>query len=275
MAPQDQKQKLSQALSVAVSKSLQLVFPPTCFGCGDALNFLSNDPGNQRVPFSKRRSQELWCTTCHSELCGDLIDRCYTCAATVHPSNPYGNHCPLCNDLNVRFERAISIGDYRGKLQELVIQLKREKSDALAVQLGRLIAEQMDKFDVPADRQDSIDYLAPIPTHWTRRLKRGFHASAVIAEGVSQRTGIPTKTNLLRCNKSTEKQGTLSNTARFDNMRGAFKVSKTIDLENKSVMIVDDVMTSGATINAAASALKQAGAAKIWVGIAARGARVS
>lgn len=276
---------LPNLISSAVSHSLRLIFPPTCFGCQAALGGRSTDESGSGSPNGgssgtrprQQNSQRHWCKSCLDEICGLSVDRCHTCSASTHPANPFGLRCPLCNNLKFQFDRAIAIGDYRGILQDLVIRMKREKSDPLAIQLGRLLADQIERFDIPLspNEADTIDILAPVPTHWFRRLKRGFHASAVIANGISQRTGIKVKPRLLRCCKPTKKQGTLSNTARFENMRGAFKVSARAKIDGKSVMLVDDVMTSGATINAAARSLRQAGARRVWVAVVARGARVS
>jgi len=119
------------------------------------------------------------------------------------------------------------------------------------------------------------DLMVPIPTHWKRRfLSNGFHAPSLIAQNVEKMTGIPQSQRILRAVKPTLKQGTLSRTARLKNVRDAFVCKHPGKVARRTVMLVDDVMTSGATMIEAARVLKRAGAKKVIVAVIARATSV-
>jgi ComF family protein len=117
--------------------------------------------------------------------------------------------------------------------------------------------------------------MVPIPTHWKRRfLSKGFHAASLIAQNVEKMTGIPQSQRILRAVKPTLKQGTLSRTGRLKNVRDAFVCKHPEKVEGRTVMLVDDVMTSGATMIEAARLLKRAGAKEVIVAMIARATSV-
>jgi predicted amidophosphoribosyltransferase len=124
-------------------------------------------------------------------------------------------------------------------------------------------------------KQNAIDAIVPIPMHWTKRFQRGFQASAVIADGVQVEMRLPILLRCLRVVRRTAKQGTLETPERFRNVEGAFVVTNAKQIVNKRLLVIDDVMTSGATISQAAKMLLAAKASEIIVGVVARGARVS
>lgn len=177
----------------------------------------------------------------------------------------------MCHGQDLRFERAISTGNYRGLLQELVIRMKNQHDEQLAVQLGNLLAVEV----LSADFLDELNLVAPVPTHWIRRVKRGFQAAEVISETISTACDIPYAGQILNCIRGTKKQGTLSTAGRFKNVRGAFQLRKSLSVDGLTILLVDDVMTSGATTSELARVLLKSGAAKVYVGVIARGAGVS
>lgn len=197
--------------------------------------------------------------------------RCKKCSAGLPPSNPWDDRCALCWNLDLRFSQAVSLGTYRGLLQELVIRMKNQHDEPLAMQLGYLLAQQIRESAI----SDAIDLVIPVATHWWRRLERGFHASEVLAETVSQANALPYSRQILRSLRKTKKQGMLSTAGRFTNVRGAFGVAKTANVRGLNLLVIDDVMTSGATSSEISRILIRAGAAKVYVGVIARGARVS
>jgi ComF family protein len=149
--------------------------------------------------------------------------------------------------------------------------MKNQHDEQLAVQLGQLLAHQINGCDF----FDDLDLVIPVPTHWWRRLERGFHGAEVLAETVAANCRLPFSRNTVRCQRSTKKQGTLSTPGRFKNVRNAFRIQPKINVSGLTLLVVDDVMTSGATASELARLLIQAGAAKVYVGVIARGARVS
>jgi predicted amidophosphoribosyltransferase len=115
------------------------------------------------------------------------------------------------------------------------------------------------------------DCVVPLPMHFTRRVVRGVQPSAVLAEQVAAALRLPLREHVLFCCRKSLKQGTLSVSERFRNMRGAFSVSSGYDITDKRILLIDDIMTTGATASEAARVLKRAGATAVAIGVVARG----
>ena len=113
-------------------------------------------------------------------------------------------------------------------------------------------------------RDQSFDLIVPVPLHWRRRLSRGFNQSELLARAVARRYGLRPD-NALRRKRSTSVQAGLSHAGRRLNVAGAFVARRTADLEGRRVLLVDDVMTTGATLGSCAAALKRAGARYVAV----------
>lgn len=152
-------------------------------------------------------------------------------------------------------------------LKRMVLELKRDMNESHAFQLGRLLGCRL----MHQEFCDQVDLLVPVPIHWRRRFKRGFHAAAVIAEGVRMTTGIAVGDGLMRCERLTEKQGTLTGPKRFANVKDAFTLKPMVSVAGTRIVIVDDVMTSGATLSELAKTLRKAGALSVHCAVVARG----
>lgn len=233
-----------------------VVFPPHCLECEAPLPV---DALHQ------------WCERCLLDLIGDDDDVCVRCAAHLRQPSPFEAGCAFCHRSAFRFDAAISIGNYRGTLQSVVLEMKRSNGEITAYQFGNLLGKLIQE----RTGDSFADLIVPMPIHWWSRLKRGFCAASVIAAGLSSQTGIPISEKILRQTKRTKKQGMLSNTARFENVRGAFSTRSPQKVVGKTILLVDDVMTSGATANEATKVLKKAGAKRVYIAVAARGVRAS
>ena len=119
---------------------------------------------------------------------------------------------------------------------------------------------------------DEADVIVPVPLHYTRLASRGFNQSAWLADAVSRRTGVPVSVDALKRTRRTPTQGGLSAKARRRNMAGAFAPhpKRTGHVQGKRVLLVDDVLTTGATLSACTRALKRAGARHVDVLVLAR-----
>jgi ComF family protein len=260
-----------------------MIFPASCVGCGAELEQAktseaevdqSTPPTDQAISVSTfsfmRWQQDHWCDECWRNLSqrSDLV--CGKCGARLFQSSPYPEGCALCHGQDIRFDKALALGNYQGLLQELVIRMKNQHDEAVAVQLGKLLGYQL-----ISDGVVEFDQVVAVPTHWWRRLKRGFCAAELIGSSLSDLIGIQFSTNIVHAIRPTKKQGTLSTQARFSNVRGAFAINARIKLTGQRFLLVDDVMTSGATTSEVARILKRKGAAEVYVAVVARGARVS
>lgn len=152
-------------------------------------------------------------------------------------------------------------------MQQAVLWMKQRVHEPLTQAMGWVLADRMTE----RCRGEEWDRIVPVPMHWWRRLRRGVHPARVLAEAVGQRLSIPVTPSLLLCRRPIRKQGTLSPAERQRNVRGAFRTSATHDITDEKILLVDDVMTTGATANEAARMLRRAGAREVTVAVVARG----
>jgi ComF family protein len=155
------------------------------------------------------------------------------------------------------WSRGISVARLDGVAKEMVHRLKYASDTAIARTFASLANERFLESEMQADN------VIPIPTHWTRRLVRGFNQVNLIAGVFSKLSSIPLSHELKRI-KPTPKQASLDRAARLLNLQGAFAAHKN-KVQGKKILLMDDVITTGATMTAAVSALLDAGAADVAV----------
>jgi ComF family protein len=145
--------------------------------------------------------------------------------------------------------------------------MKQPAHEPLTLSLGRILADAVGRHL----ESRTVDLVVPVPMHWRRRLARGTNTARLLAESVARSLAAPAAPRVLRCRRKTRKQGTLRPDERRTNMQGAFRVSSGYDITDSAVLLVDDIMTTGATANNATRALCQAGASPVIVAVVARG----
>lgn len=230
-----------------------LLFPDDCRLCGRPLE------GFSRVPVCPE------CLEPPAPLAPEFAcARCRTPFLNARPLKEEGL-CRLCAAGVTSFEGAWSCGAYDGKLRDLVHLFKYERM----LPLGRVFGSMMIRA-YPRDQR--FDVLVPVPAHWRRRFWRGFDQAEVLARELSRRTGIPA-VRALRRRRHTDPQAGLTRRQRRENIRGCFQTAAPEAVRGRRVLLIDDVLTTGATVNAAAAALKQAGAAHVGVFTLARADR--
>ncbi len=193
---------------------------------------------------------------------------CQQCHTPFLNPRPLGRDglCPLCRAGLTLYDAAYSFGGYHDNLRELIHLFKYGKMRALATPLGRLL-------DAALPRDQVFDAIVPMPLHWRRLLVRGFNQSRLLANELAGRTGIPVSI-LLAKRRPTQAQAGLSRARRRANVSGAFRVTRPELVRGRRLLLVDDVFTTGATANAAAMALKRAGARRVTVLTLARADRL-
>ena len=158
------------------------------------------------------------------------------------------------------FDFAYSFGFYEGTLRALIHLFKYSRMKPLAERLSGLLLRAM-----PLDGA-AYDLVVPMPLHWRRRWKRGFNQATLLARHVARRRGIP-MLDAVRRVRATATQAGLTNSNRRKNVSGAFRVAARYRengaLSGKRILLIDDVMTTGATGAACARALKRAGASSV------------
>jgi ComF family protein len=163
--------------------------------------------------------------------------------------------CRLCRAGARGFDAAYCFGAYEGALRELIHLFKYSRMKPLAKTLAAHLASAL-----PRDR--AFDLVVPVPLHWRRQWQRGFNQSELLARRTARRCGIP-MVNAVRRRRSTAAQAGLSNSRRRENVAGAFRVKRPRAVEGRRVLLIDDVMTTGATAAACSLALKRAGAKSV------------
>jgi ComF family protein len=163
------------------------------------------------------------------------------------------------------FDCAYSYGFYEGPLQELIHLLKYQGIETLAGPLGRYLMAAL-------PRDERVDLIVPVPMHWWRKWRRGFNQSELLAQAVAREAGIPFA-DAMRRTRNTPPQAGLSDHERRHNLTGAFSVPAKRRVEGRRVLLIDDVMTTGATTSACGAALLRAGAERVLVLTVARADR--
>lgn len=224
----------------ALTLPLDIFLPSRCSICGRNL-FYKNICENclPELPSPQKR-----CKICYSPL-----------------SDDYNNElCTICRfSKNLPFSEMRFIWNYHGRARRLVSAIKYKPSLALAKIAGELLAETAFSFDL----QENYDCIVPIPSSKTNLRIRGFNQAEVLAHYLSIALEIEVDTGILKHKKDNlMPQASLSHEERLKNIRGAFRAEP---IQGKKIIIVDDVVTTGATVETAAKILYQAGAAKIGI----------
>jgi ComF family protein len=162
----------------------------------------------------------------------------------------------------LELDAVVPLGIYDGELRRAVLKMKRSTGENLAVNMGWLLG-YCRREELAALQADCV---VPIPMFWTRKIRHGINSAELLAEFLARALGLPCHKRALARKRNTIRQMELPPKKRFRNLRDAFRLRAGYDLRGTRVLLVDDVLTTGATCSAAAKTLKQAGVA--WVGAA-------
>ena len=178
--------------------------------------------------------------------------------------------CHSCRDFEPEFARAMSFGEYEGGLRGLIHLLKYEAVLPVASVLGGMLAETIEEL-LPACGE-SVPLVAPVPLHKNKRSDRGFNQAELIARAVVRQLPqrLELATGILVRQRATISQVGLTREQRRENMRDAFRVHDRRRVRGCTVIVVDDVMTTGTTLSESARVLKQAGAERVLAATVAR-----
>ncbi len=243
---------------------LDLILPPLCAFCGDEVDGVELCRRCQRILVDAWPPLAVACRRCG-------LPRPLPLEDPAHPSE----HCGECADRQFDFDSVAVLAVYQGAVREAVVATKRAGTVALAAALASRLAERISTeqaFVAP-------DLVTFVPSHLLRRLTRGgASGSERIAAGVARRLGVPVA-GLLRTTRWVGKQSLLPDERRRENVRGAFAVKsgyadkRSAELRDRRVLLVDDVLTTGATASEVARVLKQAGAESVHLAVVARAVR--
>ncbi len=243
--------KLRESLTEWRRAALDLVYPPGCIACG--------------VPIDPLAATSF-CHTCRGEL--SLFDEvgCWRCGVPVPIGWDTELPCPQCRGEKYHFDRVIAAGLYEGLLQQLILEAKGPAHDAVAQSLADCVWHEVG----PRIKYVGIDAVVPVPMHWMRRWWRLANSPEVMADRLAAHLGVRCRRRWLVKHRHTQRQALLPQSERHNNVRGAFIAKLPKRMLGAHILLVDDVLTTGATCSEAARVLKRAGAAEITVAVVAR-----
>lgn len=202
---------------------------------------------------------EHFCSDCWSKLGLCFVDSfCSRCGREASQFGELNKSCPKCEDEIYHFDSIACAGIYNPPLSNLIVRFKLSDQTVLLP----ILADFTQKAITRTRFSSEIDYFTAVPIHWRTKLKRGFNQSELIANKIK----IPNtqvKNDLARV-RFTKSQTAVSFAARQKNLLGAFAVRNGHDYIGKNVCLIDDVKTTGATLNECAKVLKEAGAQKVF-----------
>lgn len=224
---------------------LDFLLPTSCAYC----NYPVEDSG---VPF--------FCSSCWADFssidgpacpsCGRPFDSPETLSHSPH------HLCLTCRQALPAFDQALSIGYFEGPLREAIHQFKYRPCRALGKPLAAWMAGKIRPVS-------DIDYIMPVPLHTARLRLRGFNQALVIAHELSMAFSLPLSYDNLSRVRSTRPQVELAGEERIKNVAGAFALRRLDELKDRNVLLIDDVFTTGATMNECATVLKNAGVSRV------------
>ncbi len=211
---------------------VNFIIPPTCVGCGKL--------GVQ------------WCATCDLNGQIDLSLMCYHCGT------PEASGKCRCREYSTAYDAVCSLGRYEDPLRKAVVHLKYHNQDrGLGLALGRNLWQNLQTL------QWNFDIVTPIPLGDKRMQERGYNQATLIAYPIARLSLAEFFPKAVKRIKETRSQTQLSKEQRRENVKGAFIANDQL-VEGCSILLVDDVFTTGSTLDACAQALKLAGASKVY-----------
>ncbi len=235
--------KLKQGARLVWRSLNHLLWPAVCINCRESI--CETDQG--------------LCKKCWEELLscagGDYCPRC------GRDASRYGlvdGACPDCQGRDFHFDQIARSGVYGDALQSMILGFKKGRTE-LDMTLGFVAHSALQGSSFCSD----IDLIVPVPLHWSRRLVRGYNQSLVLAKKLKHPTA-RVNTDLVRIRRTKSQPTMASPAARARNVAGAFAVRYGHNFTGRRICLVDDIKTTGATLNECARTLKEAGAAKVF-----------
>ena len=229
-------------------KIIDIVFPPRCAVCDAVI-----PPGHKGI-----------CQDCRVKISYVTDPRCLKCGKEIEDETE--EYCDDCSRVKRSYEAGFPLFNYVPPLSDAITRLKYHGRQEYAAYYGSEIAANFGQIF----KRLSVECLVPVPLHSKRLKKRGYNQAALIAKAISKETGIPVNERLLIRSKNTAPQKELNDVDREKNLSMAFAVGKE-EIPN-IVMLVDDIYTTGATIEGCTKVLLAAGVKKVYYTSVAIGA---
>ena len=221
---------------------INFLYPPICPICG-----------------ARIEEPHCLCADCYNHLNFITEPCCQICGRPFEYKGLNDLICGACMKKAPAFSMARSVLEYDDFSKQLILAYKHgDRTDLTPLLI---------KFLLQADNVifKDIDVIIPVQLHWTRFLKRRYNQSSLLGKALGKKLKIPFRSKYLKRIRMTESQGTKNHREREKNIRNAFQVSNPVAIRGKNILLIDDVMTTGATTKECAKILKKAGAKDIKV----------
>ncbi|WP_352418277.1 ComF family protein [Proteiniborus sp.] len=200
------------------------------------------------------------CSDCKDKLLFINENRCPTCGKPNCEGNAL-DRCSYCANKTFYFTKAFSPLEFTGIIRKTIYKYKYESKPYIYKSFGELMLRTLERENV----KDDIDIIVPVPLHRSRKAERGYNQSELLAKYLSSKLDIPMDTRNLKRIKSTKVQNKLGRTERHLNVKDAFKVKDMSFFKSKKILLVDDIFTTGATVNECSRVLMESGAREVLV----------
>lgn len=220
---------------------LDILFPRRCPVCGEIV----------------RPAGSLICPPCFRELSFVKSPICKKCGKEI--ADETMEYCEDCMSHRHAFEYGVALVNYDETARASMVQIKYKNKREYLDFYGTAVAVRYEK----TIRRMGVDAIVPVPVHRSRLRRRGFNQAEILAEILGERLGIPVIPDCLERTRKTLPQKELSAMERLKNLSGAFQAGQ-VPVGVKSVLLVDDIYTTGSTIEACSRALKKAGAERVY-----------
>ena len=206
---------------------------------------------------------DRFCDRCSTHLSDERAEpACPTCGSAIAPFELSGGRCADCRRWPPRVKGTVRVGPYAHALGRLVKAYKYRAREEFEPILGEWLAEAVEN----APWLTRIEGVVSVPTHWMHRFTRPLHAADSLASIVAKRTRLP-HLSILRRTRAGPHQIGLSYSERADNVRGAFALRPGVTLKKTRLLVIDDVKTTGATLEECAKVLRRSGAAEVYAAV--------
>lgn len=222
---------------------IEIIYPKVCIVC------------KKTIPAASLN--EFVCTECWEKVKINRPPFCQSCGRSLIGRKFIKNTCVDCIRNPLHFDRAFSPFLYEGVIKELIHAFKYKNKDYLGKTLGKPLSEFIKEYGVP---MRLIDFIIPVPLHKTKLREREFNQALILSEYLSREFNKSILDGCLARRRNTKTQTELKDRERFLNVRGSFRLSGKETVKNKNILLVDDVLTTGATCSEAALTLKENGA---------------
>jgi len=231
---------MSKPLKILIDSIVDIIFPPHCQICGEI-------------------ASSGLCRTCSESFKSLEPPLCEICSAPIDSAQPF-TLCGRCRDFRPAYDRAWSLFVYDGEVKKAVLDFKYNGVSRLYSVFGELISERLKK-----ELKDiKIDAVVAVPLHPSREKSRGYNQALLLARSSASLLSLPMLESELVRIRHTDFLADLGRKERYASLEGVFSLQNKISLTGKNILLVDDIMTTGATFHQCSRILKEGGASHIY-----------